>query len=89
MTPVRVFDLSDTHGMPFDVLGVMLREKGLAPDWEDFMSKAIDRRWIPRRIWRSAEELARPLGFWEQDEFQAKLKMMFIRCMKARGSETP
>lgn len=71
---LKVFDMKDSHGMPFDLLGVMLKEKGMVPDWEDFCDGAICQNWSPEQIMRSAEELASPLGFWNDPEFQIRLK---------------
>jgi alanyl-tRNA synthetase len=79
---VEVFDLSDSRGIPFDIIALTLKEKGLVPDWQDFMRKAIRQLWTPKKIWQAAEELARPLGFWEQPEFQEKLKFIFVLEMR-------
>lgn len=82
MKPIPVFELADTHGVPFDILGVMLKERALVPDWEDFMRGAIRQGWLPKKIFSAAQELATPLGFWDQEEFQAKLKLLFVQGME-------
>lgn len=82
MTAIPVFELKDTNGLPFDLIGVMLKEKDAVPDWQDFMRQAIAHRWTPERIWKEAEELATPLGFWTVPVFQERLKMIFTVEMK-------
>ena len=78
MNAMKVFELSDTHGLPFEMIGMELAERGLVPDWEDYMRQAIAHLWTPEHIWRAAEESARPLGFWTDPEFHNPLRMMFV-----------
>lgn len=75
---MAVFKFKDTYGLPFEIIALELKEKGILPDWEEFCTEAIKHNWLFDRILKEAEELAVPLNLWNS-EFVVKLKQQIIK----------
>jgi hypothetical protein len=78
-----VFKFYDEHGLSFDIIAVMLKEKGLVPDWEDYFNNAVKANWGPVVIWNRARELAEPFKWWDDEKWQVGAKMLFMRAVEA------
>lgn len=45
-----IFKLVDTHGLPLDIVNLMLREKGESFNTPEFIIAALKGKWTPKRI---------------------------------------
>jgi hypothetical protein len=63
---IPIFKLHDQSGLPWDMIALELKERGLVPDWLDFFTEACKAKWKRSTIDQATDEIAAVFG-WSND----------------------
>lgn len=80
-----VFPLVDTHGIPLDLVLDSLKDKGMMPDWHDYVAKARKAGW---RLDRTVRQLSVAVGDVYGPDFRTSWEARMTECLEVLFTET-
>ena len=81
---MNLFKLHDTHGLPLDISVMIMAERGLTPNFDEFVLAAKAKGWSDRKIRATVSEAASDYGRETQNGIMTRVELTLKEPSNAR-----